>query len=53
MSHDYAVTDGHALLSLHRYLEHVRHMVIFDDLVEYGHHRVLKNSLIAPSLPRR
>ena len=40
MSHDYAVTDGHALLSLHRYLEDVRHMVIFDDLVEYGHHRV-------------
>ena len=38
MSHDYAVTDGHALLSLHRYLEDVRHMVIFDDLVEYGHH---------------
>lgn len=26
MSHDYAVTDGHALLSLHRYLEDVRHM---------------------------
>ena len=40
MSHDYAVTDGHALLSLHRYLEDVRHMVIFDDLVEKEHHRV-------------
>lgn len=29
MSHDYAVTDGHALLSLHRYLEDVRHIERF------------------------
>lgn len=40
MSHDYAVTDGHTLFSLHRYSEDVRHMVIFDDLLEHEHHRV-------------
>ena len=40
MSHDYGVTDGHSPLSLHRYRDDVKHMVIFDDLVEHEHHRV-------------
>lgn len=34
MSRDFGVTDGHPLYSLHRYRSDVRHMVIFDDLVE-------------------
>ena len=34
MSRDFGVTDGHSLYSLHRYRSDVRHMVIFDDLVE-------------------
>ena len=40
MSHDYGVTEGHSPYSLHRYREDVKHMVIFDDLVEHEHHRV-------------
>ena len=40
MSRDFGVTDGHSLYSLHRYRSDVRHMVIFDDLVEKEHHRV-------------
>ena len=40
MSHDFGVTDGHSLYSLHRYQDDIRHMVIFDDLVEKEHHRV-------------
>ncbi|MBS1367269.1 MAG: hypothetical protein HPZ81_06235 [Oscillospiraceae bacterium] len=39
MSRDFGVTDGHPLYSLHRYRSDVRHMVIFDDLVEKEHHR--------------
>ena len=39
MSRDFGVTDGHSLYSLHRYRSDVRHMVIFDDLVEKEHHR--------------
>ena len=40
MSRDFGVTDGHSLYSLHRYRSDVRHMVIFDDLVEKEHHRI-------------
>ena len=40
MSRDFGVTDGHPLYSLHRYRNDVRHMVIFDDLVEKEHHRI-------------
>ena len=40
MSRDFGVTDGHPLYSLHRYRSDVRHMVIFDDLVEKAHLRV-------------
>lgn len=40
MIRDYGVTDGHGPYSLHRFRPDVRHMVIFDDLVEREHHRV-------------
>ena len=40
MSRDFGVTDGHSLYSLHRYRSDVRHMVIFDDLVEKEFRRV-------------
>ena len=40
MSRHFVVTDGHSLYSLHRYRSDVRHMVIFDDLVEKEHHRI-------------
>jgi len=40
MSRDFGVTDGHSFYSLHRYRRDVRHMVIFDDLVEKAYHRV-------------
>ena len=40
MSRDFGVTDGHSLYSLHRYRSDVRHMVIFDDLVEKEFHRI-------------
>ena len=40
MSRDFGVTDGHSLYSHHRKPRDLRHMVIFDDLVEKEHHRV-------------
>lgn len=40
MIRDYGVTDGHGLYSLHRFRPDVRHMVVFDDLVEREYHRV-------------
>lgn len=40
MSKDYGVTSGHPLYSMHRFRHDVRHMVIFDDLVESGFHRL-------------
>lgn len=40
MSRDFGVTDGHSPYSLHRYRSDIRHMVIFDDLVEKQHHRI-------------
>lgn len=40
MAKDYGVTSGHSLYSMHRFRPDVRHMVIFDDLVENGFHRI-------------
>ena len=40
MAKDFGVTSGHALYSMHRFRQDVRHMVIFDDLIEHGFHRV-------------
>ena len=48
MSRDFGVTDGHSLYSLHRYRSDVRHMVIFDDLVEKEHHTTLKAIIYEP-----
>ena len=40
MAKDFGVTSGHSLYSMHRFRQDVRHMVIFDDLIEHGFHRV-------------
>ena len=40
MAKDFGVTSGHPLYSMHRFRKDVRHMVIFDDLIEHGFHRV-------------
>ena len=40
MAKDFGVTSGHPLYSMHRFRQDVRHMVIFDDLIEHGFHRV-------------
>ena len=40
MVKDFGVTYGHPLFSMHRFRQDVRHMVIFDDLIEHGFHRV-------------
>lgn len=34
MSHNYEVSTGHTLYSKHRFRSDVRHMVIFDDLMD-------------------
>lgn len=34
------MTSGHSFYSMHRFREDVRHVVIFDDLIEHGNHRI-------------